>query len=130
MTLEHTFDYRQRMHGTYVHISGGWPVEAFLQCWGRSARGWHGLIAWEARVRVMGTPERVTVAAWVPADRLSKPHYVSAMRLARLQLSANRLEWPAPTQVDCEYFLGCWDEGDAWLPEGVVVDSGPVWGHG
>jgi hypothetical protein len=116
------------MRGLYVHVNGPWPHEAFLQQWGRTtARFWYGLIAWEAPVRVRGTPERLTIAAWVPADRLSRPNYVGTRALPRIELSDNRDDWPAPQQIDGDYYLGAWDDGEAVLPAGITVDSRPAW---
>jgi hypothetical protein len=116
------------MQGLYVHVTGGGPVEAFLQSWGRSAKGWYGLVAWEARVRQHGTPERVVLAAWLPADRLRRPHYVPAKKMPQLVLPANRLDWPAPSRgVDVDYFLGIGEGNDLVLPDGMELDKGPAW---
>ncbi len=115
------------MQGLYVHVKGEWPAEAFLQMWGRATVGWYGLIAWDARVRLHGTLERITLAGWVPAARLGKPHYVPAKQIQRVELASNRLDWPAPVAVDCDYFLGAWDDGPARLPAGMKPDVGPAW---
>lgn len=114
--------------GQHVIVKG-WPFEARLQAWGRAtASGWWGLIVWEARVRFAGTPERVWMSAWVPAARLSKPHWASHERLQRLQLPANRLDWPPPLAGD-GYFFHAWDAGElpGPLPDGLEIQSGPAW---
>ena len=49
----------------------------------------------------------MVLAAWLPADRLRRPHYVPAKKMPQLVLPANRLDWPAPSRgVDVDYFLG------------------------
>jgi hypothetical protein len=117
------------MQGLYVHVSGGGgPVEAFLQLWGRSANGWFGLIAWEARIHNRGTPERAILAGWFVAARLTRPHYVPAKKMPQVMLAANRLDWPAPNaSMSVDYFLGICDGSGLSLPEGIEIDTGPAW---
>ena len=114
------------MRGLYVRVAE-WPLEAFLQAWGRSSKGWHGLIAFEANVRLHGTPERVSLAAWIPAARITKPNYVGARPITRLQLPTNRLDWPPPTGIDSRLLprgVGCRRRP---LPAGMTIDSRPAW---
>ena len=116
------------MQGLYVHVSGGDPVEAFLQLWGRSAKGWYGLIAWDARIRLHGTPERAILAGWFPAARLRRPHYVPARKMPQVTLATNRLDWPAPNaSMAVDYYLGVCDGTDLALPEGMQLDNRPAW---
>lgn len=115
------------MRGLYIHLSGPWPSEGHLQGWGRARSGWFGLVAWEAPMRVRGKPERWALAAWVPSARISKPNYTGERRLSRMILPANPIEWPAPTEIDVDWFVGRWVDGEIVLPAGIEVDRRPAW---
>src|ERR1035437_8668410 len=108
------------MHGVHVRVEG-WPAQAMLQAWGRSARGWPRLVVWDSPVRSVDGPERITIAAWVLAYRLTRKRHVPAARMTRIELPEDRSDWPAPRRVDYDCYLGDWDKGPARLPAGIEI---------
>jgi len=98
-----------------------------VQVWGRAADGWRGLLTWTARIRPHGDRERMDMAAWVPADQLTKPHWVSAQRLPRIELTPDRAVWPQPVPGWLGWYIDAWPSGPAPLPPNVEIDQGPAW---
>jgi hypothetical protein len=60
------------------------------------------------------------MAAWVPAHQLTKPHWITAQRLPRVQLPIPG--WPG-------WYIGAWPSGPVPLPPDVEIDKGPAWQH-
>lgn len=118
--------YTSLMPGVYVQLTR-WPNEGHVQVWGRAADGWWGLLTWTARVRVHGDVERMDTAAWVPAEQLTKPHWISATKLPRIELPADRGQWPQPLTGWTGWYVGGWPDGPLRLPPGVELVTGPVW---
>jgi hypothetical protein len=98
-----------------------------VQVWRRAADGWWGLLTWTARIRPHGDRERMDMAAWVPADQLTKPHWVSAQRLPRIELTPDRAVWPQPVPGWPGWYIDAWPSGPAPLPPNVEIDQGPAW---
>jgi|SRR4051794_27943997 hypothetical protein len=113
------------MPGVYVHL-GRWPNEGHVALWGRAGDGWWGLLTWSTRIRLHGDLDHLDVAAWVPAEQVTKPHWVSAQRLPRIRLPDDRAQWPAPAGWD-GWYVGAWSAGPVPLPPGVEVVTGPAW---
>jgi hypothetical protein len=67
------------------------------------------------------------MAAWVPAEQLTKPHWITAERLPWLQLPEDRAVWLQPIPGLPGWYIGAWPAGPAPLPPGVEVDHGPAW---
>jgi hypothetical protein len=120
------FDRLSDVPGVYVQLTR-WPNEGHVQVWGRAADGWWGMLTWTARIRLHGERERMDMAAWVPADQLTKPHWISAERLRRIQLPEDRAQWPQPVPGWPGWYIGAWPDGRVSLPPDVEIEKGPAW---
>lgn len=96
---ERLFDARPMAPGLPVHISGP-PHNVRLLSWGRAADGWWGLVCWDQQVIRGIEPETLPIAAWVPAQALSKPGWSSGDPVPRLALTGAQTRMAATFGLD------------------------------
>jgi hypothetical protein len=116
----------QSMPGVYVQLPR-WPNEGHVQVWGRAHDGWWGLLTWTARIRLHGDREHMDIAAWIPATQLTKPRWITAETLPRMQLPAEPEQWPQPLPGWPGWYVSAWPDGPLPLPPDVELDTGPAW---
>jgi hypothetical protein len=110
-----------------VEVSGP-PFNAQLLMWGRAHDGHWGLIYWDQRVRVDGAVITLPYSAWVPSERLHKPHWGAPRATPRIVLDPDRVEWGPPVDwPDDGFYMGVWQAGPITAPTGAAVVSGAAW---
>ena len=81
------------------------------------------------RVQLVDVVEQLEVAAWIPAQALSRPNWsgdATAADVRRIVLTQNDSSWPGPPRWP-SWYAGVWAFGQLRLPPGAVMLSGPAW---
>jgi hypothetical protein len=74
-----------------------------------------------------GERERMDMAAWLRAEQLTKPHWISSERLRGIMLPEDRAQWPQPIPGWPGWYIGAWPSGSVPLPPDMEIDKGPAW---
>lgn len=104
------------------------PFNGRLLAWGHAPGGWWGLVEFAQRITRDGKLDQLAIAAWLPADALTRPIWVGTGRsqVARITLPFDQADWPAPAAWH-GWYAGAWLSGSLRLPDGSEIATGPAW---
>ncbi len=81
------------------------------------------------RIRLVSVTDDLDVAAWIPAQALTRPPWTGtepAADVTRIALPNDDRSWPAPPRWP-SWYAGVWASGELRLPPGAVMVTGAAW---